>query len=425
MIVWVQFPALKVHFYHKEILTSLGNLLGRTIRLDFHTLNLQRAKFARIAVELDLSKPLVPRIWLDDAWQKVEYENLPDVCFECGKIGHSSVLCPKLQLQTPPSTLAITGGETPVIEAEKGEAEPAPGFGPWMLVSRKTRRNSREPSQKGKPDSVSKIANGSIPAKQGKHESLQKEGGRASPISPQTTPDSPHRAPIQERKGAAGKKQAGEKKGKEPVSAEARVGGKGLLGPIPGSGLPLGNGPKAKADQAQASTSNKSPPKPTAESKPKAQATILPELIPPVENSAAGTERSKVTPPAVQTVTGVNGTIMQIVNLPPIQKEDKETKLAQTPSAKARTKHNKPRKMEPRRTPTKLSPTKGLQIWTPKKERKTKSRARIASLTLQEINAWTNAAKEAPDKLSGGNPVSQAERTMTDTSLAEPDGLTQ
>ncbi|CAI0557987.1 unnamed protein product [Linum tenue] len=67
MIVWVQFPTLKIHFYHKEILTSLGNLLGRTIRLDFHTLTLQRAKFARIAVEVDLSKPLVPRIWLDDA----------------------------------------------------------------------------------------------------------------------------------------------------------------------------------------------------------------------------------------------------------------------------------------------------------------------------------------------------------------------
>ncbi|CAL1381755.1 unnamed protein product [Linum trigynum] len=77
MIVWVQLPALKIHFYHREILTSLGNLIGRTIKLDYHTLTQQRAKFARLAVEVDLTKHLVPRIWLDDEWQKVEYENLP------------------------------------------------------------------------------------------------------------------------------------------------------------------------------------------------------------------------------------------------------------------------------------------------------------------------------------------------------------
>ncbi|CAL1389333.1 unnamed protein product [Linum trigynum] len=29
MIVWVQLPALKVHFYHKEVLTTLGNLIDR------------------------------------------------------------------------------------------------------------------------------------------------------------------------------------------------------------------------------------------------------------------------------------------------------------------------------------------------------------------------------------------------------------
>ncbi|CAI0400101.1 unnamed protein product [Linum tenue] len=54
MIVWAQLPALKIHFYHREVLTTLGNLIGRTIKLDYHTLNQERAKFARIAVEVDL-----------------------------------------------------------------------------------------------------------------------------------------------------------------------------------------------------------------------------------------------------------------------------------------------------------------------------------------------------------------------------------
>ncbi|CAI0427373.1 unnamed protein product [Linum tenue] len=79
MIVWLQLPGLPIHLYHKEVLTSIGNLIGRTIKLDYHTLNQRRAKFARLAVEIDLGKPLIPRVHIDGEWQKVEYENLPEV----------------------------------------------------------------------------------------------------------------------------------------------------------------------------------------------------------------------------------------------------------------------------------------------------------------------------------------------------------
>ncbi|CAL1414072.1 unnamed protein product [Linum trigynum] len=129
MIVWVQLPALKIHFYHKEVLTSLGNLIGRTIKLDYHTLTQQRAKFARLAVEVDLSKPLVPRIWLDDDWQKVEYENLPMVCFDCGKIGHQSTACPLLR-PVPMTTIVTAGGEESQLVPAEESSETKPGFGP-------------------------------------------------------------------------------------------------------------------------------------------------------------------------------------------------------------------------------------------------------------------------------------------------------
>ncbi|CAN1292513.1 hypothetical protein LINPERPRIM_LOCUS21610 [Linum perenne] len=41
ILVWVRFPHLPIHLYHPQILTSLGNLIGKTIKLDFNT---QRAE---------------------------------------------------------------------------------------------------------------------------------------------------------------------------------------------------------------------------------------------------------------------------------------------------------------------------------------------------------------------------------------------
>ncbi|CAN1775312.1 hypothetical protein LINPERHAP1_LOCUS13284 [Linum perenne] len=60
MVAWVRFPHLPIHFYHVQVLTSLGNLIGKMVRIDFNTQTAERGKFARMAVEIDLDKPLPP-----------------------------------------------------------------------------------------------------------------------------------------------------------------------------------------------------------------------------------------------------------------------------------------------------------------------------------------------------------------------------
>ncbi|CAI0466322.1 unnamed protein product [Linum tenue] len=213
----------------------LGNLIGRTIKLDYHTLTQQRAKFARLAVEVDLSKPLVPRIWLDDEWQAVEYENIPAACFECGKIGHVSATCPLLQPTTSPVKAVQSLQTSPAAAAEE-----QPGFGPWMLVTRKSRWNSRDSTVKGKTE----ISSNGHMGKTGKEVALIK-GGDNLPNKDAVIISRSDRSGGQEKKGRSGNKSGGEsRKGKEKMGSEPVL-EKGLLGPGPAVEIRPGAGPSA------------------------------------------------------------------------------------------------------------------------------------------------------------------------------------
>ncbi|CAI0421156.1 unnamed protein product [Linum tenue] len=139
VVAWVQLPELPVHFYHREVLFALGNLIGRTVKLDYHTEMLQRGKFSRIAVELDMTRPLPTRIRLDGAWQQILYENLPQICYECGRIVHTEDRCAtKVKMIQQSDNMATAGQQPP----ENLQPEPPAGYGPWMQVTRKSRKNS-------------------------------------------------------------------------------------------------------------------------------------------------------------------------------------------------------------------------------------------------------------------------------------------
>ncbi|CAN1815928.1 hypothetical protein LINPERHAP1_LOCUS27610 [Linum perenne] len=108
MVVWVRFPHLPILLYHPQILAALGNLIGRTVRVDLSTQNTDRGKFARLAVKIDLNEPLAPMIELDGAWRLLNM-----------RISQPFVLSAAL-------------------------SRPPDGFGPWMMVERKHCRHRKE-----------------------------------------------------------------------------------------------------------------------------------------------------------------------------------------------------------------------------------------------------------------------------------------
>lgn len=120
----------------------IGQIVGKVVRIDYNTESVTRGKIARIAVEVTLSKPLVSQFLLDGKVQKVEYENLPNICFGCGKYGHSCESCPNRVMRNEVVGEKGSGGEKSSTEIvpETGAIRNIlniPKFGPWMLVSRK------------------------------------------------------------------------------------------------------------------------------------------------------------------------------------------------------------------------------------------------------------------------------------------------
>ena len=126
----------------------IGKVVGKVIRIDYNTESLTRGKFARIAVEVSLNKPLCSHFCLDGKMQKVEYENFPVICFNCGIYGHKNENCPQLKTikgatknseNNGVGNITNSGGDKPwsstVIPAN-------PSFEPWMIVSRKGRGKS-------------------------------------------------------------------------------------------------------------------------------------------------------------------------------------------------------------------------------------------------------------------------------------------
>ncbi|CAA7044673.1 unnamed protein product [Microthlaspi erraticum] len=56
--VWVRLSYLPVNFYHRSILMGIAKGLGKPLRVDQTTLNVERARFARVCVEVNLGQPL-------------------------------------------------------------------------------------------------------------------------------------------------------------------------------------------------------------------------------------------------------------------------------------------------------------------------------------------------------------------------------
>ncbi|XP_021734954.1 uncharacterized protein LOC110701649 [Chenopodium quinoa] len=108
--LWVKIPNLPLNCWGAKTLSRIGSLLGVPICADEGTSRQLRVSFARLLVEVDVTKPLPNSVWVESPSSelieiKVLFEWTPPFCKKCNKVGHDCAM---------PQKKKQTGGKTVV-----------------------------------------------------------------------------------------------------------------------------------------------------------------------------------------------------------------------------------------------------------------------------------------------------------------------
>ncbi|KAI5349115.1 hypothetical protein L3X38_002002 [Prunus dulcis] len=158
MAAWIRVSAIHLECFDVWALKRIGNLLGKLLKIDALTTSQNRGKFARMCVELDLTKPLEAFVQINQEWYNIEYEGLPDICYLCGRYGHKREHCEKRNS----APVAVPGeGQSSVVEdvlegnvAMNNEELLENLRGPWMNVPARRRPKAMHKDQGGRINGV-------------------------------------------------------------------------------------------------------------------------------------------------------------------------------------------------------------------------------------------------------------------------------
>ncbi|MBA0761516.1 hypothetical protein Gotri_024148 [Gossypium trilobum] len=127
--------------YKKRILEAVGGLVGKVVKLDLNNDSKTKGPFSRMAVFVDLDKPLVSQVLVNGELVWVEYEALLAICFSCGQYGHLKEMCTSPVVEKSFEIRKANDNLESSNQASDGESL---AFGPWMVVERKIWRGQRD-----------------------------------------------------------------------------------------------------------------------------------------------------------------------------------------------------------------------------------------------------------------------------------------
>ncbi|KAH1057335.1 hypothetical protein J1N35_035400 [Gossypium stocksii] len=143
VMAWIKFLDLPSYLYNHKIITEVGEMVGKVVKLDMNTDSRARVHFARMVVYVDLDKPLVSQIFINGRKQNMEYESLSTICFHCGRYGHVKNSCTFRNSGSTSEKNADPHEETSEVRNTIVDSSGKDGnYGPWMIVERKARKQT-------------------------------------------------------------------------------------------------------------------------------------------------------------------------------------------------------------------------------------------------------------------------------------------
>jgi len=106
---WIKITRLPLELWEEDIFRTLLANVGHFIKMDDITLNRSKGKFARVCLNIDISKPLRGSLFIPIPNQSrplevpISYEGLHEVCALCGSDAHELEVCP----DTPKGPLEV------------------------------------------------------------------------------------------------------------------------------------------------------------------------------------------------------------------------------------------------------------------------------------------------------------------------------
>lgn len=86
LTAWVRIPKLGLEYFNKHfLLNKIRKKIGRVLKLNSSTSNVERGQFTRLCVEVDLTEPRLSKFQLNGRIWKIQYEGLRMMCFYYGK----------------------------------------------------------------------------------------------------------------------------------------------------------------------------------------------------------------------------------------------------------------------------------------------------------------------------------------------------
>ncbi|KAL4384528.1 hypothetical protein GQ457_15G012170 [Hibiscus cannabinus] len=140
VVVWVRLSGLPFRYYTKSLFRHIATLIGTVVKIDYNTQAGERGKFVRLALLVDLNKPLLSCIRIDGILQKLEYESLQNICYTCGIYGHLKEFCVAHKNKLAEDVVV----EHVEANRDKEEITADNLFGPWMVVERRRRRSTMD-----------------------------------------------------------------------------------------------------------------------------------------------------------------------------------------------------------------------------------------------------------------------------------------